>query len=402
MNKPHTLDFLIRDQVLQIAQNTPLPCYVVSKSVLQKSGQMMVDAAKKLPYGCEVSFAVKANPRPEIVKIFNQMNIGIDASSYFEVLLALSSGVEGKNISLTAQEFPENDQDLIDIVNQGIHINATSLHQLERFCTLFPGKNIGVRINPGIGSGYNKRLSTGGVAASFGIWYEYIQEALDIANSHNCKITCVHTHIGTGTDPQEWRNALLITLKLAENFPDIEKVNIGGGFKAKYMEDDKDADMDKIMEILAQELELFYQQNHKKLILRIEPGRLLSVHAGSIISKIIDIVDTGKNGYTFLRLNTGMTEIIRPAMYGAQHPLVVVPIKENNNETQDYIVVGHCCESSDCLTTAKGNPEEIEPRLLNKAQIGDLLVIEKTGAYCYGMSTVGYNSFPEASVIFVD
>jgi diaminopimelate decarboxylase len=200
----------------------------------------------------------------------------------------------------------------------------------------------------------------------------------------------------------EWRRALAVTLELAEKFKDLEAVNIGGGFKAKYMDGDHDANMVDIMSILSAELLSFEEKTGKKIKLEIEPGRLLVVHAGVIISKVIDITDTGKDGYSFIRTDTGMTEIIRSAMYGAQHPLVVVPHTEEPRGEKEYVVVGHCCESSDCLTTVKGDPESIEPRLLVEAKIDDYLVIEKTGAYCYGMSALGYNSFPEAPVVFVE
>jgi diaminopimelate decarboxylase len=79
-----------------------------------------------------------------------------------------------------------------------------------------------------------------------------------------------------------------------------------------------------------------------------------------------------------------------------------VPSKTEKRTEEEYIVAGHCCESSDILTPAHGAPTEIEPRLLSRAHIGDYLCIEGVGAYCASMSTKGYNSFPAAKEIFVD
>jgi diaminopimelate decarboxylase len=70
-------------------------------------------------------------------------------------------------------------------------------------------------------------------------------------------------------------------------------------------------------------------------------------NSGSLITQIQDIVDTGKKGHKFLKINAGMTEVTRPSMYGAQHPLIVIT---KNKTSEKYIVVGHCCESGDMLT----------------------------------------------------
>lgn len=85
--------------------------------------------------------------------------------------------------------------------------------------------------------------------------------------------------------------------------------------------------------------------------------------------------------------------------YGAQHPIVV---HKDTDETADYVVVGHCCESGDLFSCAPGDPEALQARKLKKAAIGDLVSIEGSGAYCSSMSTKNYNSFPEAAEVLVD
>ena len=96
-----------------------------------------------------------------------------------------------------------------------------------------------------------------------------------------------------------------------------------------------------------------------------------------------------------------MTEIPRPAMYGAQHPIIIVPVMPGERNTCSYIVSGHCCESGDVLTPAPGDPEGLAPRELLEARIGDALVIEGAGAYCSAMATKNYNSFPEAPEVLL-
>jgi diaminopimelate decarboxylase len=96
-----------------------------------------------------------------------------------------------------------------------------------------------------------------------------------------------------------------------------------------------------------------------------------------------------------------MRAVLRPAMYGAQHPIKLIPATAGNRGRGEYLVVGHCCESGDVLTPAPGNPERLVPRSLPEARLGDLLVIGGTGAYCSGMAARNYNSFPEAAEVMI-
>ena len=108
-------------------------------------------------------------------------------------------------------------------------------------------------------------------------------------------------------------------------------------------------------------------------------------------SRLFRIVfQPGPQGYEFLKLNTGMTEVLRPSIYGAQHPIYILQA-EPTGATCDYMIAGHCCESGDILTPAPGDPELLAPRNLPVARIGDMCVIDGAGAYCAAMSTKHYN-----------
>jgi len=103
-----------------------------------------------------------------------------------------------------------------------------------------------------------------------------------------------------------------------------------------------------------------------------------------------------------------MTELLRPSLYGSQHPVILVPAAETAAAADDagvqssYIAVGHCCESGDLVTPAPDEPETLMRRTLaGRAAIGDLIVIEGAGAYCSSMSTKNYNSFPEAPEVMI-
>jgi diaminopimelate decarboxylase len=225
-----------------------------------------------------------------------------------------------------------------------------------------------------------------------------VPHALQFAARQGISIDRLHVHVGTGGDPGKWGKILDAGLSIAARMPDIVSLDIGGGFKIAYTDGDIAADMPQIAEIFSDRLARFAARTGRKLHLEIEPGRWLVAHAGCLVTEIIDMVDTGKKGYTFLRTNTGMNDFLRPAMYGAQHGMRIL-----NTATQqlEYVVVGHSCETSDILTPAPHDPEGISPRKLNRANIGDLLLVADTGAYCASMSTKGYNAYPGAKEVFI-
>ena len=112
----------------------------------------------------------------------------------------------------------------------------------------------------------------------------------------------------------------------------------------------------------------------RQLSLEIEPGTFLLATAGSLVTQVEDVVDTGSQGYSFIKLNSGMTEICRPSLYAAKHPLVIVPSSsgagdENKRGTGNFVVVGHCCETGDLLTPGEGSTF-LAPRCLLQPRIG--------------------------------
>jgi diaminopimelate decarboxylase len=195
-----------------------------------------------------------------------------------------------------------------------------------------------------------------------------------------------------------WRQAAQINLKLIDHFPDASIVNFGGGFKVARMDDEHSTPISEIEKAILAELDTFYDRTHRELHLELEPGTFMVANVGILMAQVDDIVDTGSKGHTFIKLNTGMNDILRPSYYGAQHPMMLL---SESAEEEDYVVVGHNCETADLLTPAPGEPEVLHPRRLPKAHIGDLLLIGGAGAYCAAMATHGYNGFPSAKEVLV-
>lgn len=370
------------------------PLHVYDTTRLQAQARQL--RALSLPFGLTVRYAVKANPHPTIIGLFAEQGLHFDASSSYEAAQLLGLGIAGEHVSLSSQQPAHN---LPELLQAGVRYVATSLHQLELF-TAVDGhpRTVGLRVNPGLGLGHSNRLTTGGPGASFGLWHEHLPNALAFAKQHGIVVDRLHVHVGTGGDPSKWGDIMDAALAIAAQVPSVTTLDIGGGFKIAYTAGDTAADMPQIATVFSQKLTAFARETGRQLHLEIEPGRWLVAQSGYLVAEVVDIVDTGASGFTFLRTNTGMNDFLRPAMYGAQHNIQVL---NESKEQADYIVVGHCCETSDILTPAPHDPEGLQPRTLNKASIGDLLVISDVGAYCSAMSTKGYNAFPSAQEVFV-
>jgi diaminopimelate decarboxylase len=386
--------FISNQQAHELVQSHGSPLFVYSSALLQARATELQNL--ELPYGHTIRYAVKANPHPGVIGEFMQAGLHFDASSSFEASELLARGVAGEKISLSSQQPAHN---LPELLAQGVKYVATSQHQLQLFADATTvGAKVALRVNPGLGAGHNNRTSTGGSASSFGLWHEYLEDARALARDNQIVIDRVHMHIGSGADPSVWGQAMDTALSIVRRMPDVTTLDIGGGYKVARTDNEQESDMSAIAKVFSERLRAFADATGRELHLEIEPGTWLVAHAGILLTRIVDIVDTGRTGFTFLRVDTGMNDIIRPSMYGAQHDIISLSASSAQKE---YVVVGHNCETGDIITPAPGNPEAIAPRSLNTVAIGDLLAIKDTGAYCASFSTKGYNAFPSAHEIFV-
>jgi diaminopimelate decarboxylase len=385
--------------ILEAAAGTyGTPLYIYSAERLRKQAT----AALGFPnaFGLTVRYAMKASPTRAILRLFDGLGLHIDASSGPEVRRALEAGIAAEKISLSSQELPI---DFADLVKLGIKVNACSLEQLRRFGEAIPGGEVGLRFNPGAGSGGNNRTNVGGISSSFGIWHNLQDEVQALLQRHQLRAVRIHTHIGSGSDPVIWQKVAGMSLDLVRNFPEVTVLNLGGGYKVARVANEKGTDLQVVGEPVKTLFEKFAIETGRQLHLEIEPGTFLAANAGAVLARIQDRASTGEGGYAFLKLDCGMTEILRPSLYGSQHPIYLLRGGEwLEGETRPYIIAGHCCESGDILTPAAGDPELLQARDLPQAQIGDLCFIGGAGAYCAGMATKHYNSFPEAAELMLE
>lgn len=382
------------EKYLHLREEFGSPIFVYEEEKLRAAATEMLSF--KVPFGLKIRYAMKANSNRSILQIFNSMGIHIDASSEYEVQRAMLAGIDPSKILLTAQLIPEN---MPETLATGIEYNATSLHQLEEYGKAAPGSEISIRINPGEGSSSHAKTLVAGPDAGFGIWYDSLHEAKSIISRYTLKVARIHTHIGSGTNPDEWAQVAQTSINLLKEFPEATILNLGGGFKVARMPHEKSTDISAVSTKISEILEKFYAETGRKINLELEPGTFLTANAGTILTTIQDVT---RDVHTIIKLRGGMSEIIRPALYGAEHPLTVVAATARPEEYEEAIVIGHSCEHSDLLTTQAGNGDIVKPRRLLRAKIGDILLIGGAGAYCSSMATKNYISMPEAAEVLID
>jgi len=410
---PASSNFLtpeLAQSCIDTAAGTPLYAYSLA-SLKQAADDVL---AFPNAYGLTVRYAMKSSPNGSILKYFLSRGICIDASSGFEVKRAMSMGVPAENISLSSQELPA---DFADLVKLGVKINACSVSQLERFGEAFPNSSqkVGIRVNPGVGSGGFSSSKTGfsktnvgGPASSFGIWHETVTDGTvpAVVEKYGLEVERIHTHIGSGSDPAIWQSVAKTSLSFCAIWDTVTALNLGGGYKVGRNPGEATTDLGDIGAPVVEEFKAFAKEHGRELKLEIEPGTYLVANAGALVTKIQDKVSTGEEGHIFLKMDAGMTDVLRPSLYGAIHPITILPASGKSEDvgtsTESVVVVGHCCESGDLMTPKPGSAEELEERSLRTAEIGDIAIMDGSGAYCSGMSTKNYNSFPEAPEVMVD
>ncbi len=383
-----------------IANDFQTPVFVYDEARIIQTAQELLSFPHH--YGLTVRFAMKANPNKNILRLLHNQGIHIDASSSYEAVRALDAGIPWQNILLTAQEMAHN---LEELIQAGVQFNACSLHQLEQYGQSYPNSKISIRLNPWLGSWESNRVNVWWPSSAFGIWHKHIDQVHTICKKYNLTIVRVHSHIGCGTNPDVRENVAFINIQTLQHFPDATTLNLWWGFKVWRMSHEKTADIHTIWQRIADKIKDFEQKTGRKIHVEIEPWTYTMANNWILLCHIQDITSTGSEGYSFVKLNTGMTEITRPCMYGSQHPIVFFPQNQtqqnSRQQSQEYLVAWHCCESWDMLTTMPWDPEWLRPRSFPTLSVWDICAIWWAGAYCASMSLKHYNSFPEAPEVLI-
>lgn len=343
-----------------------------------------------------IRYAQKACSNLAILDLVRRHGVLVDAVSAGEIRRAMAAGYKQPEIVYTADIF---DREVLDlVVKHDIHVNCGSPDMIDQLGERAPGRNITLRINPGFGHGHSQKTNTGGEQSKHGIWHAQLDDCLQRADRHGLMISGIHMHIGSGTDLEHLAQVCgsLEKTVLAVG-RSVTNISAGGGLPIPYHSKQTYVDLPEYFRLWDATRKRLEERLGHKLTLEIEPGRYLVAESGYLISEIRAIKQMGDN--TFYLLDAGFNNLARPILYGAYHPMSIVP-KDGANErpTSDVVVGGPLCESGDIFTQEEGG--FVCKRTLPVASVGEYLVLERAGAYGFVMSS-NYNSKPLAAEVLI-
>lgn len=366
-----------------LANEFGTPCYLYCAQTLASQYNLL---EQQLTVPNLICYAVKSNSNLGVLKVLADLNCGFDIVSGGELSRVLKAGgvpsqIMFSGVGKTAAEIR---QALLAGVGC---LNVESSEEIDRIQAIAAELNIvasiALRINPDISAKTHPYIATGLKEHKFGISYALAADLLKHTNAlPNVEVFGLGCHIGSQLNEIEpYEAALDKLLALMKTCPDhpYQFINLGGGLGVTYQHEDP-MDLTAFCEMLNRR----FENLNLKLVL--EPGRLISAHAGLLLTKIEYI--KSQEGKHFAITDAGMNDLIRPALYQAWHNIEPVVLREGQNELYD--VVGPVCESSDFL--GLNRPLNI--------QSGDLLVIKDAGAYGFSMSS-NYNSRPKAAEVLI-
>ncbi|QCI16101.1 diaminopimelate decarboxylase [Buchnera aphidicola] len=338
-----------------------------------------------------IRFAQKSCSNINILRLMKNKNIKIDAVSLGEIERALLSGFQPNTNEIIFTADILDQETLFKVVDYKIPVNAGSLDMLKQLGKISPGHHVWIRINPGFGYGHSKKTNTGGENSKHGIWDPEL--AIPIIKKYKLKLVGLHMHIGSGVNYIHLKKVCQSMMKYAFKLnQEISSISAGGGLPVPYTFTEKPIDIKKYFNLWNEARKKISQFLGKKIELEIEPGRFLVAESGILISKVWATKKTGNK--TFILIDAGFNDLMRPTMYGSYHHISVIPGDNriiNEQEMTDTVVAGPLCESGDIFTQEEGGTLQI--RKLPIIKIGDYLIFHDTGAYGASMSS-NYNTRP--------
>jgi len=355
-----------------IADATGTPLYLYSAARLQHNVGRLRHAFA--PLGVSVHYSLKANPSLALVRLLRQAGLGMDAVSAGEIARALAAGVAPARIVFAG--VGKTAAEIAFALDAGIGwFNVESRDELRLLDRLAGEREVtpqvALRLNPGIRAQTHEHIATGHLGAKFGLTAADASALLDERGVYpHLRLAGIHVHIGSQLgDVAETVEAVRAAQAVAAPHAEVRTLNIGGGFPARYTAADQVPSPDDFARALAPLL-----AGWRVLI---EPGRSVVADAGILLVTVLYVKEQG--GRRFIITDGSMTELLRPALYGAAHE--VVPLEEPTGEATPAVVTGPVCESADVLQRAA---------LLPPLSAGDRLAVLTAGAYGMAMAS-NYN-----------
>ena len=304
-----------------------------------------------------------------------------------EVQLGLRAGFDPSTIIYTPNGVSLSE--IESVAKMGVQINIDNLSILEQFGSKYPDIPVCIRINPHVMAGGNSNISVGHIDSKFGISIHQIPHLLRITQNTHMRINGIHMHTGSDIlDIDVFLHATEILFETAKNFPALEFIDFGSGFKVPYTMGDIETNIEELGEKLSEKFNAFCENYGRELTLAFEPGKFLVSQAGYFLTKVNVVKQTTST--VFAQVDSGFNHLIRPMLYGSHHE--IVNISNPAGRERFYSVVGYICETD----TFGSN------RKIAEISEGDILAFHNAGAYCNTMAS-NYNSrYRPAEVLWIN
>jgi diaminopimelate decarboxylase len=329
--------------------------------------------------GALIAYAVKANPDPMLLRRLVAEGAGCEVVTVVELALARRAGCPAERIVMNG--VGKRDEEIHLALEAGALVNVESLDELAAVLRIAAGHeapHIGLRLNPGLDAETHPHLATGAADSKFGIPVSALPQALQLLRDAGQRPMSIGAHIGSALESAEPYARLAELLADAAATAGAARVDLGGGLLVA-----DDAALDALAAAVRAHL-----PDASRLIL--EPGRSLVADAGWLLTRVVRIQPRPDQGLTYLVADAGMTELIRPMLYGATHPVSLVASGEPLEVAGlgEVHLAGPVCEAGDVL--ARGLERSLTAEELAGAGPGAVLAIGRAGAYGAAMASV-YN-----------
>ena len=363
---------------------TPIYCYSY-KQLKENISNFKKNFKSFSPLIC---FAIKSNTNVNLIREIRKFGLGADVVSMGELMMALKAGMDPKKIVFSGVGKTSNEISYA-VDKQILLINAESKSEINEIERIAKSKNkivnIGIRLNPNTDAKTLKQISTGKKENKFGVDEKTFLELVNYSKlSMNINLKCLSVHIGSQIlDHKPYEKMLKVIDKIIKksNYK-FEFIDLGGGMGISYEKNYKKLNYQKYNFAIKK-----FLKNHKSKII-FEPGRSIVGNIGSLVSKVIYIKENDKKD--FIILDAAMNDLMRPALYGANHRTLPV-IKTDQTSKKAYEFVGPICESTDKFTTLKK---------FQKLKEKELVVMCDVGAYGMSLSS-NYNVRPKPAEVLI-
>ena len=368
--------------LLELVEEFGSPLYVYDTAVIKRQFDRIQSAFSVPRLG--IHYACKALTNLNILRYLEHLGAGLDTVSIQEVRLGLAAGFAPDRIIYTPNCVSIEEIEMA--VELGVKINIDNISILEQFGHHYPQVPVCLRINPHILAGGNAKISVGHIDSKFGISFHQIPHILKVLEATGLRIEGVHMHTGSDIlDTEIFLQAAEILFNAANNFPDLDYLDFGSGFRVPYQEGGIATDIEDFGQQFSDRFKQFCEEYGKELELIFEPGKFLVSEAGYFLVRT-NVVKTTPSTL-FAGIDSGLNHLIRPMFYNAYHQ--ITNISRPGGKPRIYTVVGYICETDTFGINRK----------ISEIQEGDILCLRNAGAYCFSMSS-NYNSrFRPAEVL---